>query len=406
MPIESAADNGQFGLLDLSVDLSVPEVYSGTDFTLYLHVKNPFASRIWIRKVELSLPTQLKWRPMAKFNEQVSHEGTSRPDGPFDSSGRTIPRRRWWQAKPNDRQIRLTERRIANLLSERNKLGAGKTRRERRISHELSEQYAILQRLELPNASWIETNVNASVQVDHAETKGSLILKAAPGSSIQIGRLNTGGDVPGRLLLHGSLPDGAALEPGCTDVWTIRLGSAWSPFFIPAQYKLQMTVVYSSTPPPPKPDGATGKVRPVHPGAGREFGDEHEGDPGDRDRRDGTQTGSEKFYSNTTAATVQVKAALWAVITGGVIGGIIGSAGRSLQDAKSFSVLFGAQLGSSLGALVLAIILSGAGIVFAARKSNAQAFISVEDFWGGLLVGFLIGYSGTAAFSSITGIPA
>jgi hypothetical protein len=102
---------------------------------------------------------------------------------------------------------------------------------------------------------------------------------------------------------------------------------------------------------------------------------------------------------------VQVKAALWSVILGGISGGFIGSVGRSLQVAKSIPALFGDRLGVSLGALILALILSAAGIVFAARKSNAQAFISVEDFWGGLLVGFLIGYSGTAAFTNITGVP-
>jgi hypothetical protein len=57
-------------------------------------------------------------------------------------------------------------------------------------------------------------------------------------------------------------------------------------------------------------------------------------------------------------------------------------------------------LGASLGAV------GGAAIVFAARKTDAQSFVTVEDFWGGLLVGFLIGYSGTAAFSDITGVKA
>jgi hypothetical protein len=28
-----------------------------------------------------------------------------------------------------------------------------------------------------------------------------------------------------------------------------------------------------------------------------------------------------------------------------------------------------------------------------ARKSDAQSFISVEDFWGGILIGLLIGYT-------------
>ncbi|WP_405585639.1 hypothetical protein [Streptomyces sp. NBC_01190] len=59
LPTEPAP---QLGLLDLSVDLSVPEVYSGADFTLYLHIKNPFSIPVWVESVELSLPAQLQWR--------------------------------------------------------------------------------------------------------------------------------------------------------------------------------------------------------------------------------------------------------------------------------------------------------------------------------------------------------
>jgi hypothetical protein len=47
-----------------------------------------------------------------------------------------------------------------------------------------------------------------------------------------------------RVPLVGSLPKGIALEPGCTDVWTIRLGSSRGPFFIPATFRLKLTVLY------------------------------------------------------------------------------------------------------------------------------------------------------------------
>jgi hypothetical protein len=65
MSDEPSQPGAQLGLLDLNVDLSVPEVYSGSDFTLYLHVKNPFAQPVWIKSVELSLPTQLSVRQSA-----------------------------------------------------------------------------------------------------------------------------------------------------------------------------------------------------------------------------------------------------------------------------------------------------------------------------------------------------
>ncbi|MFD0346413.1 hypothetical protein ACFQ0M_10615 [Kitasatospora aburaviensis] len=59
MTTPPAEHPAQLGLLDLTVDLSVPQVYSGTDFTVYLHIKNPFAVPVWVDSVELALPTQL-----------------------------------------------------------------------------------------------------------------------------------------------------------------------------------------------------------------------------------------------------------------------------------------------------------------------------------------------------------
>lgn len=53
---------------------------------------------------------------------------------------------------------------------------------------------------------------------------------------------------------------------------------------------------------------------------------------------------------------------------------------------------------------LVAAILSVAAVIFAARKSDVQSFVSVEDFWGGALVGFLIGYSGATVFEGLTGI--
>jgi len=175
-----------------------------------------------------------------------------------------------------------------------------------------------------------------------------------------------------RVPLVSSLPPGAALQPGSTDVWTIRLGSRRTPFFVPAKFKLQLTVIYGLESPP----------------------------------RDGQSRDNRNLYSNTSSFTAQVRAALWSVILGGVTGGIIGSIARSLQGAGGAVAFSGPHANSTIGAVLLAAILSGAAVVFSARKSDTQSFVTVEDFWGGLLVGFLIGYSGTAAFAKITGTQA
>ncbi|GHF55076.1 hypothetical protein GCM10018790_36340 [Kitasatospora xanthocidica] len=353
----------QLGLLDLSVDLSVPQVYSGTDFTVYLHIKNPFSVPVWIDKVDMSLPTQLFWRT------------PERPETPEKAAEPVLPEAETARltAAVQERQarIRQLEEESAALPPERAEEAWG-----------IQDEIALLH----------QANVRDQARLDGADDQ--LNLHISGGSTVDLhGRARqtnihvAGGstvavfaDRPAdreRVPLIGSLPRRVALEPGSTDVWTIRLGTPRNPFFVPASYRLQLNVVYGLV-----PEQSGGPL----PGA-----------PGSERRR---------VFANTTALTVPLKAALWNVMTGGVAGGLVGSLGRSLQEAQSLSALAHQPLGTTLGSLVLAVILTGAAIVFAARKSEAPSFVTVEDFWGGVLVGFLIGYSGTAAFTELTGLPA
>jgi hypothetical protein len=209
-------------------------------------------------------------------------------------------------------------------------------------------------------------NANGSqVHIAKART-ARLTLNASNKAQIHVADYQSS-DEPERVPLTGSLPEGVALQPASTDVWTIRRGSARNPFFIPARYNLQLTVIYGMSKP-------------------------------QEERQD------QDLHSNTTSFTVPVRAALWSVITGAVVGGVTGSLSRSLQESHTLNGILGAHAASTVGALALAVLLSGAAVIFAARKAEAQSFITVEDFWGGVLVGFLIGYSGTAAFTKITGV--
>lgn len=345
----SSQPNVQLGLLDLNVDLSVPEVYSGSDFTLYLHVKNPFARPVWIKSVELSLPTQLSARQPAVSSAEAAKEEPV--DGEFIRS--------------------LIREREAEVRQMRQALRGDVLAADKR--DEIRRQIDVLE---------------DQIQQDMASLSGRLVVNVAGNSNAQINKplashfiMNVEGESnaqlndfrgsnfkePERLPLVGSLPYGSALQPGSTDVFTIRLGSRRTPFFIPAKYKLQLTVIY-------------GLERP----------------PGD-------QEDDRNLYSNTSAFAVQVRAALWSVILGAFVGGILGSAARSIQGEGFASAFNGRDLGSTIGALVLSVILSGAAVIFSARKTEAQSFVTVEDFWGGILIGFLIGYSGTTAFAKITG---
>lgn len=354
MTIEVAQTTGQLGLLDLSVGLSVPEVYSGTEFTLYLHIKNPFARPVWIKSVELSLPTQLSFRKSGLQGNERSR--------PTRANERLIRR----LIKSNETEIR----RLSALLSSNAEAdGAAKEKLTEQIEELRADTRRHLNRISgIGGDAVVHAHTNASIKFGRARAS-NLVVHAQEGSQVKIDDFRPK-DEPERVPLLGSLPQGSALQPGSTDVWTIRLGSRRNPLFIPARYNLQLTVIYSLDQP-------------------------------EKDESD-----SLEFYSNTTAFTVPVRTALWSVIIGGLIGGIIGSCCRSLQNFGTVGSMFGTHVSATIAGLVLSGTLSGAAVIFSARKTETQTFITVEDFWGGVLVGFLIGYSGTAAFTKITGITA
>ena len=52
-------------------------------------------------------------------------------------------------------------------------------------------------------------------------------------------------------------------------------------------------------------------------------------------------------------------------------------------------------------AMIVAVLASSAVVVALARKSNAQPFVSIEDFWGGIVIGFSVGYFGFELFSDV-----
>jgi hypothetical protein len=81
------------------------------------------------------------------------------------------------------------------------------------------------------------------------------------------------------------------------------------------------------------------------------------------------------------------------------------------------SMLFGALFGSILGTVVKALVSPGTPNIFAAlftnlvlafiiavtlmRKKDVQPFLTIEDFWGGILLGFLVGTNGQTFLDTI-----
>jgi hypothetical protein len=95
---------------------------------------------------------------------------------------------------------------------------------------------------------------------------------------------------------------------------------------------------------------------------------------------------------------LNVRAPLQALIIGSIIGSISGFLLRSIYDQRGIESMFQKPSAPLFIPWIVALIgntLLGAIVVVAfARKKDAQPILAIEDFWGGVFVGVLAGYSG------------
>lgn len=93
---------------------------------------------------------------------------------------------------------------------------------------------------------------------------------------------------------------------------------------------------------------------------------------------------------------IDVLAPIKSIIIGAAVGGFVGGAVRILSkppyDYRTLIELIGT------------IILSMFAVIVLARKTGTQTLITVQDIYGGILVGFLVGYSGKTFFDQFIGI--
>ena len=104
-------------------------------------------------------------------------------------------------------------------------------------------------------------------------------------------------------------------------------------------------------------------------------------------------TVDDRDHLYTVPFNLQIQADITAVMIGAVVGGAIGGIARLLNSLQLNEI---SALGADAGffSVLLAVILSAILVVSFARKSGTQQIISVEDFWGGLFLGFLVGFLG------------
>jgi hypothetical protein len=99
-------------------------------------------------------------------------------------------------------------------------------------------------------------------------------------------------------------------------------------------------------------------------------------------------------HTGTISYEQRIAAPLRSVALGGVAGAAAGSILKSLTQPWTGP-------GGFFLALAAAMLSSVAVTIGFARKASAQPIISIEDFWGGSLIGFSVGFFGFDQFAGL-----
>jgi hypothetical protein len=97
-------------------------------------------------------------------------------------------------------------------------------------------------------------------------------------------------------------------------------------------------------------------------------------------------------HADTVVYQQNIRAAMGAIAIGAVIGAAMGTILKSLTAPTPSGLAY------TLRIISASIVASVAVVIAFARKSSAQPIVSVEDFWGGALIGFSVGFFGFEQF--------
>lgn len=101
---------------------------------------------------------------------------------------------------------------------------------------------------------------------------------------------------------------------------------------------------------------------------------------------------------DTVEHAIQVRASLWSILIGAAVGGVFG-AFAGYDAAIDWGA---AETWTSLG---VSVVLALMAVVLFARKKDSQPIVSIEDFWGGVAIGFMVAYGGTDLVGTLLGDP-
>lgn len=103
--------------------------------------------------------------------------------------------------------------------------------------------------------------------------------------------------------------------------------------------------------------------------------------------------------------SLAISTSMVSMCSGALLGAILGTVAQNLISERvafdpSLPVNW-PQLLKVIATTVANVILSMMAVIVFSRKKDVQPILSIEDFWGSILIGFLVGYNGHAFFDKL-----
>jgi hypothetical protein len=399
----SNADEDKRGLLDIKVTLSNPDPVAGGQFTVYLEVTNTLGVPIWPELPQVFLPSELKANQQRKtlsdLPERVESLSTEirtalpQPEGlwkyrPFAGIYRFLMQDACKQVGALADAATTLDKHITEQEQERETVRQtiaaktnGKTLTEKLTLQQADEEYRSL----------LEKDTNLVLEIDKCTSRlailrNDLVILTDSPSIVSEGDIElmnfsyprnfyvqAKGDVRISSPFTGSLEalssasqsSTDALQPGSTAIYSLVLKTRNNLLFRPLQYQLEYSLNYSFDP------------------------------------------SRKNVHTNKATQLLTIRAPISSVMVGAMVGGLVGHLIRVLPVLNTNASSLGdvvAKLGASIIPLFVTVMLSAMAVVFVTRRAEVQTFITVEDFWGGSVIGFLVGYVGTDFFNNLAKI--
>lgn len=329
------------GALKLEVSTSTPVVVAGTEFSIYVVIRNPFPAPVAVLGTETHIPVALSdenWRKINR-NEII------------------IERRK--QIK----ELQITSNKFTRITQEFGvhfrfflddiKSAINPSSGPRVAIAVTTEEQSNITELQLPSGASISTGGASFVGGNLTVPNGDFIGRD------QIIELHVEGKTTEEIqqLLQGihemqSMKRPITLQPGDSMVVHFILRTIRWLTFSPISHTFQIQVRYEAE------------------------GIDH---------------------IDTIPFSLSIRAPVASSMCGALVGSILGSlVSKHLLPTDILGII---QV--ILTSMVFAIII----VVAFARQNNVQQVVSVEDFWGGMFIGFLVGYAGESFISSVIKLP-